>query len=101
MKRLKKGLALFLTLALFTGLAAPAGIRAQADSPDDGLLLHYDFSGLSGELTAGTQVADLSGNGHAGTVQGSGASAEDGVPDACRRERQTAAPLMWNSARHV
>lgn len=79
MKRLKKGLALFLTLALFAGLAAPAGIRAQADGSDDGLLLHYDFSGLSGELTAGTQVADLSGNGHTGTVQGNGASAEDGV----------------------
>ena len=45
----------------------------------EGMLAKYDFSGLSGTLSAGTYISDISGHGNDAVVCGSGVTASDNV----------------------
>lgn len=51
--------------------------EAKAAEPDD-LLVHYDFEGLSGSVTDGTTIQDVSGNGNDATAKGNNLTASDG-----------------------
>lgn len=51
--------------------------EAKAAEPDD-LLVHYDFEGLSGGVTDGTTIEDVSGNDHDATAKGNNLTAGEG-----------------------
>ncbi len=73
----KRFMGMLLSLCL-AGSGAIAHVQAQ-EKDNESLLVHYDFSGLSGEIAEGTVIRDVSGQDRHAQAKGSGLKAADGV----------------------
>lgn len=77
MARKKRIISIILTLCMaLSGIPVYASEVSKAASD---LLVHYDFSDISGNVSDGTEIADKSGNNHNATAKGNNLKADSGV----------------------
>ena len=74
----RKLAAFFLTMCM-TVSAMPVYAQAEVSEENGDMLVHYDFSGLSGGVTDGTEIPDVSGNENHAAAKGNGLTAADGI----------------------